>query len=61
MVTEIIGILETAAVALSGFLVKKYVFLEPDMETKKPELFCLQKSRSGDPEIFKPPMTLVSD
>ena len=39
MVTEIIGILETAAVALSGFLAKKYVFFEPDMETRKQRIF----------------------
>ena len=39
MVTEIIGILETAAVTLSGFLAKKYVLLEPDMETKKMRIF----------------------
>ena len=39
MGTEIIGILETAAIASSGFLVKKYVFLEPDMETKKQHIF----------------------
>ena len=39
MGTEIIGILETAAIAISSFLVKKYVFLEPDMETKKQRLF----------------------
>ena len=36
---EIIDILETTAAALSGFLVKKYVFLEPDMETKMQRLF----------------------
>ena len=39
METIIIGLLETAAVASSGFLVKKYVFLEPDMETKKQHIF----------------------
>ena len=39
MVTEIIGILETAAVTLCGFLAKKYVLLEPDMETKKQRIF----------------------
>ena len=39
MGTEIIGILETAAIAISSFLVKKYVFLEPDMETKKQRIF----------------------
>ena len=39
MGTEIIGILETAAITFSSFLVKKYVFLEPDMETKKQRIF----------------------
>ena len=39
METEISGILETAAIAVSSFLVKKYVFLEPDMETKKQRIF----------------------
>ena len=39
MNTVIIGILETAAIASSSFLVKKYVFLEPDMETKKQHIF----------------------
>ncbi len=39
MVTEILDLLETAAVTVSGFLIKKYVFLEPDMETKKQRLF----------------------
>ena len=39
MDTVIIGILETAAIALNSFLVKKYVFLEPDMETKKQRIF----------------------
>ncbi|MCH5270958.1 MAG: HD-GYP domain-containing protein [Lachnospiraceae bacterium] len=41
MVTEFIDILETAAVTLSGFLAKKYVFLEPDMETKKQRIFYM--------------------
>ena len=39
MQTEIIGILETAAIAISSFLVKKFVFLEPDMENKKQHIF----------------------
>jgi len=39
MLTEILGILETAAIAVSGFLIKKYVFLEPDMEEKKQRIF----------------------
>lgn len=39
METEILGILETAAIAASGFLIKKYVFLEPDMEVKKQRIF----------------------
>ena len=39
MGTAFIGILETAAIALNSFLVKKYVFLEPDMETKKQHIY----------------------
>lgn len=39
METEMIGILETAAIAVSGFLIKKYVFLEPDMEAEKQRIF----------------------
>ncbi|MCH5260864.1 MAG: HD domain-containing protein, partial [Lachnospiraceae bacterium] len=39
MVAAIICILETATVAISGFLARKYVFLEPDMETKKQRIF----------------------
>ena len=39
MGAEIIGILETVAIAVSGFLIKKYVFLEPDMEAKKQCIF----------------------
>ena len=39
MGTVIIGILETAAIAMIGLLVKKYVFLEPDMEPKKQYIF----------------------
>lgn len=35
METEIIGMLETMAIAVSGFVIKKYVFLEPDMEAGK--------------------------
>ena len=35
----ILGILETAALALSGLLIKKYVFLEPDMEPKVHRIF----------------------
>ena len=38
MVREIIGLLETAVIAIGGFLVKKYVFLEPDMELKRQRL-----------------------
>ena len=34
-------ILETAAIAVSGFLIKKYVFLEPDMEARKQKIFYL--------------------
>ena len=39
MTTIIINILETATIALIGLLVKKYVFLEPDMESKKQRIF----------------------
>ena len=39
MATVVIGILETASIALIGFLVKKYVFLEPDMEVGKQRVF----------------------
>lgn len=41
METEILEILETAAITVSGFLIKKYVFLEPDMEAKKQRFFYL--------------------
>ncbi len=41
METKILEILETAAITVSGFLIKKYVFLEPDMEAKKQRLFYL--------------------
>lgn len=34
-------LLETAAIAISGFLIKKYVFLESDMEAKKQRVFYL--------------------
>ncbi|MCM1104799.1 MAG: HD-GYP domain-containing protein [Clostridium sp.] len=39
MITEILAMLETAAIAVSGFMIKKYVFLEPDMEAKKQRIF----------------------
>ncbi len=39
METGMIDILETAAITISGFLIKKYVFLEPDMEAKKQRIF----------------------
>lgn len=35
MEMKIIEILETVAVTVSGFIIKKYVFLEPDMEKEK--------------------------
>ncbi len=41
MKTVILEILETAAIAVSGFLIKKYVFLEPDMEARKQKIFYL--------------------
>lgn len=41
MAVKILEILEAAAIAVSGFLIKKYVFLEPDMEVKKQRIFYL--------------------
>lgn len=41
METEILEILETAAITANGFLIKKYVFLEPDMEAGKQRIFYL--------------------
>lgn len=41
MGTVLLEILETAAIAVSGLLIKKYVFLEPDMEAKKQRFFYL--------------------
>ena len=41
METVILEILETAAIAVSGFLIRKYVFLEPDMAAKKQKFFYL--------------------
>lgn len=41
METVILELLETATIAISGFLIKKYVFLEPDMEAKKQRVFYL--------------------
>ncbi len=38
---ELIDILEIAAIAVSGFMIKKYVFLEPDMEERKQRRFYL--------------------
>ena len=39
MGTLVLGILETASLALSGLLIKKYVFLEPDMDPKVHRIF----------------------
>ena len=39
MTTIIINILETTAIVIIGLLVKKYVFLEPDMEPRKQRIF----------------------
>lgn len=39
MEIQLMGILETAAIAVCGFLIKKYVFLEPDMEGKKQRVY----------------------
>lgn len=41
MAAEMLGILETAAIAVCGFLIKKYVFLEHDMEAEKQRIFYL--------------------
>lgn len=41
METVLLELLETAAITVSGFLIKKYVFLEPDMEEKKQRIFYL--------------------
>ncbi|MCM1495547.1 MAG: HD-GYP domain-containing protein [Bacteroides sp.] len=41
MATIILSILETAAIAISGFLIKEYLFLEPNMEPKKQRIFYL--------------------
>ena len=41
METVVLELLETAAIAISGFLIKKYVFLESDMEVKKQRVFYL--------------------
>ncbi|MCX4324035.1 MAG: HD-GYP domain-containing protein [Lachnospiraceae bacterium] len=41
METVILELLETATIAVSGFLIKKYVFLEPDMEAEKQRAFYL--------------------
>ena len=39
MATAIIDILETAVISVSGFLIKKYVFLEPDMAVEKQRIY----------------------
>lgn len=39
METEMLEVLEVAAIAVCGFLIKKYIFLEPDMESKKQRIF----------------------
>lgn len=41
METEILEILETVTIVVSGFLIKRYVFLEPDMEAKRQRIFYL--------------------
>lgn len=41
MESIILEILETATIAVSGFLIKKYIFLEQDMEAKKQRMFYL--------------------
>lgn len=39
MAAQIVSMLETVTIAISGFLIKKYVLLEPDMEAGKQRLF----------------------
>lgn len=39
MEQTLLEILETATIAVSGFLIRKYVFLEPDMEAKKQRIY----------------------
>ena len=41
MEAVILEILETAAITIGGFLIKKYVFLEPDIEAKKQRIFYM--------------------
>ena len=41
MEAVILEILETVAITIGGFMVKKYVFLEPDMEPKKQRNFYM--------------------
>lgn len=41
MATVLLEVLETATITISGFLIKKYVFLEPDMEAEKQRFFYL--------------------
>ncbi|MCM1578793.1 MAG: HD domain-containing protein [Ruminococcus sp.] len=41
MATVILDILETASIAVSGFLIKKYIFLVPDIEPKKQRLIYI--------------------
>lgn len=39
MLATIIALLETITIAVSGFLIKKYIFLEPDIEQEKQRKF----------------------
>lgn len=41
MAAQLIDALETATIVVSGFLIKKYVFLEPDMEGGRQRKFYL--------------------
>ena len=41
METQILEILEMTAITVGGFLIKKYVFLEQDLETKKQRNFYM--------------------
>lgn len=39
METGLVGILETAAITVGGFMIKKYLFLEPDMENGRQQIY----------------------
>jgi hypothetical protein len=47
MLAEICNILELTTIIICNFLVKKYVFLEPELEVKK-AAYLLSADRSSD-------------